>query len=161
MKRQRSQEEKPALDLVEEAVHLLRHGPTVGLAAYYVGSLPFVLALLYFWSDMAHSAFASERLTVGSLALTVLFFWMKTWQGAATQHWLAQASGSPPPPWGGGRTAKNAGRPAPHSKPPRPPSRHSAHRSILTADLSGDARTLRLGIRVLYERNRLQRRSGG
>ena len=112
MKRQRSQEEKPALDLVEEAVHLLRHGPAAGLAAYYFGSLPFVLALLYFWSDMAHSAFASERLTVGSLALTALFFWMKTWQGVAAQHWLAEAGGTPPPGWRAGWFAETAVRQA-------------------------------------------------
>lgn len=44
MKRQRKG--MPALDLIEEAVHLLRTAPLSYLAAYYVGALPFMLALL-------------------------------------------------------------------------------------------------------------------
>ena len=37
-----------ALALLEQAVHLLRRSGGSALAAYYLGSLPFVLALLYF-----------------------------------------------------------------------------------------------------------------
>jgi hypothetical protein len=99
MKRQRRQEERPALEIVEEAFHLVRHGSTAALTAYYLGSLPFVLAALFFWSDMAHSAFASERLTLGSLGLTFLFLWMKTWQGVAAQLWMAGVNGKPGPAW--------------------------------------------------------------
>jgi len=39
---------KAPLELVEEAFHLVRLAPAGVLAAYYLGSLPFVLALLYF-----------------------------------------------------------------------------------------------------------------
>jgi hypothetical protein len=97
MKRQSSEEQKPAIELLEEAFQLMRHGPIVALAAYGVGTLPFVLALLFFWSDMAHSAFAEERLARGSLGLTLLFIWMKTWQSVCTRYWLAWLSGDPPP----------------------------------------------------------------
>jgi hypothetical protein len=99
MKRQRSLQEKPVLELVEEAFHLVRRGPVVALMAYGLGTLPFILALLFFWSDMAHSAFAEERLARGSLGLTLLFVWMKAWQSVCARHWLAWLSGEPPPRW--------------------------------------------------------------
>ena len=57
------------VELLEEAVHLVRLAPAGSLSAYYVGSLPFVLALLYFWADMSRSAFAGERLAAGAMGL--------------------------------------------------------------------------------------------
>src|ERR1035438_10806097 len=44
---------KSAIELYEEAVYLLRSAPASALAAYYTGSLPFVLAFLFFWADMS------------------------------------------------------------------------------------------------------------
>jgi hypothetical protein len=103
MKRQRLQEEKGPVELVEEAVHLLRLAPASAFAAYGVGSLPFVLGLLFFWSDMARSAFAHERLIPGVFALSALFVWMKGWHGVFTGQLLARLCGEPPPrlrlPW--------------------------------------------------------------
>jgi hypothetical protein len=99
MKRRRSEQEKPALELVEEAFHLVRRGPVIAWTAYSLGTLPFILALLFFWSDMAHSAFAEERLVGGSLGVTLLFVWMKAWQSVCTQHWLAWLRGDAPPRW--------------------------------------------------------------
>lgn len=78
-RRKRRLDEKPVLELVEEAFHLVRHAPASAFVAYCVGSLPFMLGLLYFWSDMARSAFAEERLLSSSLVMTFLFFWMKGW----------------------------------------------------------------------------------
>ena len=45
-------------DLLEEATHLLRTAPAATLAVYYLGAVPFVLGLLYFWADMSRSPFA-------------------------------------------------------------------------------------------------------
>ena len=98
MKRKRLQEEKGPVELVEEAVHLLRLAPSVALIGYYVGTLPFVLALLFFWSDMARSAFAHERLIPGVCALSGLFVWMKCWHGVFAGRLLAQLCGETPPP---------------------------------------------------------------
>ena len=53
MKRSNRQLEKGAIDLIEEAVHLLRGAPLSVLAIYYMGALPFILSLLYFWADMS------------------------------------------------------------------------------------------------------------
>lgn len=99
LKRKRRFDERPATELVEEAFHLLRRAPGAALAAYFLGTLPFVLALLYFWSDMARSAFAEERLIPGSFALTLLFVWMKMWHAVFAQELLAHLAREPAPRW--------------------------------------------------------------
>ena len=70
----------PALELIEEATSLLRGAPAEIFARYYLGALPFMLAGLYFWADMSCNADADERLAGFSLALALLFLWMKFWQ---------------------------------------------------------------------------------
>jgi hypothetical protein len=97
MKRKRIQEEKGSVELVEEAFQLLRTAPGSSLAGYYVGTLPFLLSFLFFWSDMARSAFAHERLMFGVFGLSALFVWMKTWHGVFAQQLLARLCGEPPP----------------------------------------------------------------
>jgi hypothetical protein len=97
MKRKRLQEEKGPVELVEEAVHLLRLAPASALIGYYIGTLPFVLALLFFWSDMARSAFAHERLITGVFGLSVLFVWMKCWHGVFAGQLLAHLCGEAQP----------------------------------------------------------------
>ncbi len=99
LRRKRRLDEKPVVDLVEEAFHLVRHAPAPALVAYCLGSLPFVLGLLYFWSDMARSALAEERLLTGSLAMTLLFFWMKAWHSVYARTLLAHRCGEAPPRW--------------------------------------------------------------
>ena len=70
---------RPALELVEAAVHLLRGAPAGALLAYYTGSAPCALGLLYFLADMAGGAFARERLIGASLGGACLYLWMKCW----------------------------------------------------------------------------------
>jgi hypothetical protein len=72
--------QKSALRIIEEAVHLLRTGPGLLLSVYYLGSVPFVLGLLYFWADMSRSPNASEYSAAAALGLAFLFVWMKVWQ---------------------------------------------------------------------------------
>jgi len=69
-----------ALQILDEAVYLLRSGSGKLLPAYYIGSLPFVLGLLYFWADMSRAADASGYLGASSLGMALLFVWMKCWQ---------------------------------------------------------------------------------
>jgi hypothetical protein len=95
----REASEKPPFELIEEAFHLVRLAPSGALAAYAMGTVPFVLALLYFWSDMSRSAFAEDRLMPGVLLLTALFVWMKTWQSVYCRALLARLCGEPPPAW--------------------------------------------------------------
>lgn len=85
-KLKRHRAEKSAIDLVEEAFHLLRRSSFVTLSCYYIGSMPFVLALLYFWTDMSRSAYAEERCAETAFGLALLFVWMKVWQAVFAQR---------------------------------------------------------------------------
>ncbi len=80
MKRRRQFQSRGALEWIEEATHLLRTSPLAVLAAYYIGALPFVLGLLFFWADMSRSPFAKQHVVEAALGMTALFLWMKTWQ---------------------------------------------------------------------------------
>ena len=93
------QKGKGAVELAEEAVHLLRLSPASPFLAYYTGSLPFVLGLLYFWADMSRNAYAPERLAGASLGLAVLFTWMKCWQSVFALQIRARISRTPTPKW--------------------------------------------------------------
>lgn len=75
----RTDDEKSALALMEEAFALVRANPLL-LVWHWIGSAPFVIALLYFWADMLWSADPAERVGSGSLTLAALFIWMKLWQ---------------------------------------------------------------------------------
>ena len=97
MKHAQRRQGKGAFDLIEEAVHLLRTAPLATLAVYYLGAIPFVLGLLFFWADMSRSPFASQHLADASLALAGLFFWMKFCQAVFARHLRAQIAAEPPP----------------------------------------------------------------
>ncbi|MGB8355530.1 MAG: DUF4129 domain-containing protein [Chthoniobacteraceae bacterium] len=85
---------KPAIDLIEEAIHLLRIAPGTVHVLYYAGSVPFVLALLHFWSDMSRGAYAYNRIGGDSLTLGLMFVWMKCWHAASASKLRAFLSGS-------------------------------------------------------------------
>ena len=88
-----------ALELIEEAVHLLRLAPAGVLLTYYAGALPFVLTLLYYWADMSRGSYASDRAGLGALVLAALFLWMKTWQAVFAAQLRARISGHAAAPW--------------------------------------------------------------
>lgn len=94
--------EKSGLDLLEEATALLRQAPASAWLSYYAGSLPFVLGLLYFWSDMSRSALAADRLPGSALGLALLFLWMKSWQAVFAHQLLCGRRGEPGPRWTAG-----------------------------------------------------------
>ncbi len=96
--KQRQRQGRGAFDLVEEATHLLRTAPAATLAVYYLGAIPFVLGLLYFWADMSRSPFASQHFAEASLGVGALFLWMKFWQAVFARHMRAQVAGETPPP---------------------------------------------------------------
>ncbi len=98
------------INIMEEAIHLLRTAPFGAVASYYIGSLPFVLALLYFWADMSKSAFAYSQVAGGSLGLAALFVWMKMWQTAFARRLWREVSGEPAERWSVGRYLRVAVR---------------------------------------------------
>jgi hypothetical protein len=98
-RRKKRRDGKGALDLIEEAVHLLRLAPAGVLAAYYLGALPFTLGLLYFWADMSRGAFAWKHCAQASLGVALLYVWMKCWQAVFARQLYARLSGQPPGRW--------------------------------------------------------------
>ncbi len=74
-------EDRPnGLALVEQAIQLLRWRGGAALVDYYIGTLPFVLGLLFFWSDMSRNPFARWYCGSAAAGLALLFIWMKLWQ---------------------------------------------------------------------------------
>ncbi len=99
MKRTGMTTEPGALSLIEQAMHLLRRGNWPALAEYYLGSLPFVLALLYFWSDMSRNAMAGWYCGPSAGGLALLFIWMKYWQVRFCRRLLCGLRGRPAERW--------------------------------------------------------------
>ena len=89
-----------ALGLLEESVGILRGSRAGTLGCYYIGSLPFVLVLLYFLADVTQNAFASERLVEGAGGVAAAFIWMKCWHAVFTGRLMEQLCGESPRRWG-------------------------------------------------------------
>jgi LPXTG-motif cell wall-anchored protein len=89
-----------ALDLIDEAVHLLRRAPFHILLNYFIGSGPFVLGVLYFWTDMAMSPFAVSHCAEAAVGVTLLYVWMKSWQSIYAVQLYAHAANLMPPQFG-------------------------------------------------------------
>src|SRR6185437_14279786 len=88
----RRQQGHGALDLIEETTHLLRTGPAALLATYYLGAIPFVLGLLFFWADMSRSPLAPQHLAEASFSMALLFIWMKFCQAIFARRVRAHAA---------------------------------------------------------------------
>lgn len=90
---------KTGVTLLEEAVTLLRSSTVATLAKYYVGTIPFVLAFLFFWADMSQSAFAQERLAGETVILGFLFVWMKCWHAGFARDLMDRLCNAKPTRW--------------------------------------------------------------
>ena len=89
--------ERSAIELLEEAFHLLREAPPGLLLIYYVGTLPFLLGVLFFWAEMAHSAFAAAHCAEESLGLALLYIWMSFWHARFARSLYLRLTGAPAP----------------------------------------------------------------
>ena len=76
-KRKRPDGGDGALVAAEEAILLARRAPPDAWLCYLGGTIPFVLGILYFWSDMSRGANAFERCVPAALGLAFLFMIMK------------------------------------------------------------------------------------
>jgi hypothetical protein len=91
-----------AIDLLEEAVNLLRRAPLETAVAYLIGAAPFTLAFLFFLTDMNRSSYAFEHLPWASLGLAFLYVWKNSWQAIFMAKLYNQVSPSEiraPSPW--------------------------------------------------------------
>jgi len=89
--------ETSALEILEEAFHLLRRTPASLLMSYYLGAIPFVLGFLFFWADMSYGVDASRRLFPAAMVLTFLYILMKCMHSDFARRLKIQVTGEPPP----------------------------------------------------------------
>ncbi|HEV2695954.1 MAG TPA: DUF4129 domain-containing protein [Verrucomicrobiae bacterium] len=99
MKKKFAQDGRPALDLIEDAVHLLRATPARVWLAYYAGAIPFSLGLLFYWADMSCGAFAERRCPSSAFGLAILFVWLKCWQTVFTSALRTGLGAAPAGKW--------------------------------------------------------------
>ncbi len=92
------QKGKGGIELIEEATDLLRRASVDTLCCYYLGAVPFVFGVLYFWADMSGGAGAADRLVAESLWSALLFLWMKCWQAVFARRLMARLMNEPPAP---------------------------------------------------------------
>ena len=97
--KQRRRSGTPILDLIEDAIALLRRAPVESHLAYYMGAVPFWLGMLYFLSDMSQDAFAAGRVFDASLGIAVLYIWKKVWQVISASQLRAVLTGRADEPW--------------------------------------------------------------
>lgn len=98
--------ERSGLDLLEESARLLRSAPADVLLRYYVGSVPCILGLLYFFTDVTRGAYASMHLIESSFGAAALFLWMKCWHTAFNSGLRSLLAHEPPEPWTPGRIVR-------------------------------------------------------
>jgi hypothetical protein len=79
---------KGAVELLEESVGLVRRASAVDLCCYAFGTLPFVFYLLFFFAQRTGAA-GVAGLVPESLALSLLYLWMKYWQSVYARRLLA------------------------------------------------------------------------
>ncbi len=92
MKLSRQAEGKTAVDLLEEAVLMLRRLPFLAWAGLYFGALPYVLVFLLYLVNLAHNPAVSEQLVGYSALLALLYAWLRVWQTVfAAQLWSVRA----------------------------------------------------------------------
>jgi len=91
--------ERKGVEIAGEALNLIRVAPFHIVSSYFIGSVPFILGLLYFWSDMSKSAFAPQRCFNASLGLAALFIWMKCWQSVFASGLKNHLTGTPGTAW--------------------------------------------------------------
>lgn len=93
MSRELKSKGRPALEILEQAMNLLRNAAAGTIFSYLVGSVPFLLAVLFFFSEMTRNPFADERLAWESLAVAALFVWKRIWQAVFAAQLHEQLSG--------------------------------------------------------------------
>ena len=82
-----------AIEILDEALALLRRTPLSIFFIYYAGTLPFALGLIFFVFEMTEGADAGQELVPDALLLTLLFLWLKTCQAVFSRQVLARLEG--------------------------------------------------------------------
>ena len=78
---------------------LLRHAPPRAWAYYVVGSGPFVLGAVWFWSALCNRSPAQAQALAWALPLAVLHLWMRVWQSRFSALLFDLRCRRAPTPW--------------------------------------------------------------
>jgi hypothetical protein len=84
------------VDLIEEAIHLLRRTSIETYALFLVAIAPFVLCFFQFCSEMSYSEFAGMNLPGFASILAISYLWMKAVQHLACRQLVRVYTGEPP-----------------------------------------------------------------
>jgi hypothetical protein len=84
------------IDLIEEAIHLLRRAPIETYALFLVAIAPFVLCFFQFCSEMSYSEFAGTNLPGFAAILALSYLWMKAFQHLACRQLVMVYTGELP-----------------------------------------------------------------
>ena len=85
-----------AIGSLEAAVQLLRRTALSTLLCHWIGSAPFALALLLFWSDVTQYRPSSAACAEDALLLAALLPWMNCWRAVFAGRLRGQLSGQAP-----------------------------------------------------------------
>ena len=88
-----------ALSLLEEAVHLLRLAPLSTTVLHFLGSAPFALGVLRYWSDITNPRTSDLTCAAESLALVLLLVWMNCWRAVYAGRLRRGLSATPETRW--------------------------------------------------------------
>jgi hypothetical protein len=69
--------ERPALELIEDAIQLLRAAPMSAYSLYALGTVPFLLTFFSFCTTMSYSRDAAEQCARSALGVAFGYCWMK------------------------------------------------------------------------------------
>lgn len=95
-----------AIELIEESVHLLRRTPPQVFCIYYGGTVPFVLALIFYWARTTWFQPEPADVALSALALVGWFAVMKAAQAEFCGRLLAQRLGATLPGLSGRRLVR-------------------------------------------------------
>ena len=87
--------EATAIEVIEEAIHVLRGAGVRAVVLAGTGAIPFALGMLLFWRDMTHFSRNAELCARDSFLLVVLLLWMNVWRGVFASTLHAQLTGAP------------------------------------------------------------------
>ena len=89
-----------AIQIIEEAVHLLREAPITVLTPWFIGVFPFLAGLALFWAEISRGRSADALLGWTSLVLAALYIWMGCWQSIFCGRLQALRAEAPFPVYG-------------------------------------------------------------
>src|ERR1700683_3115888 len=83
------------IDLLEEAIHLLRRASAITYAYYILGVTPFALLFFQLLADASYHRYFAEHLGESVIRLSVGYCWMKGFQALAWRPFICSFSGGP------------------------------------------------------------------